>query len=182
MFLNWRITQHFLYQLLSFIYFFVYIFGEIMECFLHVGSILVLLGSYRDHFFWVADLNISNKNPLLFLWIYPFNFQMFIILLFHTVRDLNYSSFPYLILNLDPNYIIQRYSFLLVLQNIIITIITSYGQVVKTCVFFCINSFYLRLSHLSIHRFIITALLCINNSTISQLCLWFNCSIQIFFS
>ena len=106
---------------------------------------------------------------------------MFTVLLFNTVRGLNHSSLSYYVFNFDPNYIIQRYSFLFFLQNIIFTIITCYNQFVKTRVFICIKSFYWSFSLLSLHRFIITALLCFNNIMVFQLCLCFNCGIRIKF-
>ena len=87
---------------------------------------------------------------------------------------------PCFLFNFDPNYIIQRDSLLFFLQNIIITIITSHVQVVKTRVFLCINSLYWMFSHLYLHSFISTALLWINNSKVFQLCLCFNCIIRLY--
>ena len=106
---------------------------------------------------------------------------MFTFLLFNTVRDLNDSSLPYF-LKFDLNYIIERDSFLLFLQNIIITIITSYGQFVKTRVSLCINNLYWRFSHISLHRFIINSLLWINKREEFHFCMCFNWSIIMYFS
>ena len=105
---------------------------------------------------------------------------MFTLLPFNTVRYLNYSYLIYCFFDFDPKYIIQRYSFLLFLQNNIITIITSYGQFVKTHFFFCINSFYLMFIHISLHRFISAALLCIIKIMVFRFCLCPNSSIRIY--
>ena len=150
--------------------------GLFPPCMLYYSKVVT-----KTTFLRVAYWNISNKNPFLFWWIYPFNFQNFTVLLFITVRDLNYSSLPYWLFNFDPNYIIQRDYLLISFQNIIITIITSYGKVVKTHAFFCINSFYSMFSHFSLHMSISNALVCTNNSRVFQLCLWLKCSIRIFF-
>ena len=107
---------------------------------------------------------------------------MFTLLLFNTVRYLNYSSLPYWLFNFDPKYIIQRDSLLFFFKNFTITIITIYGQVVKMHFFFCINNLYWRLCNISLRRFISTAIFCVNNSTVFRLCLFLNCSIIINFS
>ena len=151
--------------------------GLFPPCMLYYSKVVT-----KTTFLRVAYWNISNKNPFLFWWIYPFNFQFFTVLLFNIVGDLNYSSLPNCLFNFDPDYIIQRDNFFLSLQNNIITIITSSSKVVKTHAFFCINSFYWMFSQLSLHRFISNTLLCINKSRVFKLCLWFNCSIIIYFS
>ena len=114
------------------------------------------------------------------MWIYPYNFQMLTVLPFNSVRYLNYSSLKYFHFKFESRYTIQRDSFLLFLLNIIINIISSYGQVIKMRVFFCINSLYWRFRYLYLHRLISIALLWINNSTVLQLCFCFNCSISIY--
>ena len=150
-----------------------------MDCFLHVCSTIVLLSRYWNCFVGVAYWNIFINNPFYFLCIYPFNCQIFNVLSFNTGRDVNYSSFSYFLFIFYPNYIIQRDSLLFFLKNIIVTIISSYDQVVKTYFFICINSFYGRFSHLSLNMFISTSLFYINNSMSIKLYFCLNCSIRI---
>ena len=151
-----------------------------MDYLLHAGSIVVLLRRDWDSLFWVSYWNISNKNSFFFSWIYPFNFQIFTFLFLNNGRYLNYHSLSYFLFNFDSKYIIQRYSFLLFLQKIIITIIIRYDQFFKTRVLCCNKRFCWRFSHLSLHKLISTSLLYINNSPVFKIHLCFNCNIIIY--
>ena len=68
-------------------------------------------------------------------------------------RCVHYSSSPYFSFSFDPKCIIQIYSFLLFLQNIIINVITRNDQVTKIHFFLCIHILYCKLCHFYLHRF-----------------------------
>ena len=81
---------------------------------------------------------------------------MFTVLFFIMVRYLHYYYSPYLLFSFDPNCIIQQYIVLFFLQNSIITLITSYGKVIKIYFFFCIKTFYWKFCNFSRHGFSIS--------------------------
>ena len=125
-----------------------------MDYLLHVIFIIVLRSRYWYSIFEAVYWRTLNRNPFLFSWIYSVNFKVFTVLFFNIVRFSNYSSLPYIPFNVDPNYIIWRYSLFFFLQNTAITIFTIFVQVIKRHFFFYIKSFYWRVCHLSNHRFI----------------------------
>ena len=73
-----------------------------------------------------------------------------------TKRYVHYSSSPYFLFIFDPNCIIKIYSFMCLLQNIIINIITRNSQATKSHLLRCINIFYWNFCHFCLHRFSIS--------------------------
>ena len=69
-------------------------------------------------------------EPFLLSCIYPLYFEIFTVIFSITERYLHWFLLPYFFFNFDPNYFIQRYNFMFLLQHIIITI-PSNGQFIK---------------------------------------------------
>ena len=101
----------------------------------------------------MVEQDIIYMNLLFFSCIYPFYYQRFTVLSSITERYVNYFYFPYYFANFYPNYIIQRYNFMLFLQNIIITV-TINGQFIKINFTTCLLIFYLMFCHFIIHSLV----------------------------